>query len=123
MKFRIKERSLTAIDCAIYTIQPLVFILFGLTTVIGVFKMIWGFYEYIMNSYNNVITGGMASNITAFVIFASFVGLTMYLYTPILLIGEKKFNFNVLIYYIMMPIYIVTWLPICIQAIIDKDNK
>jgi hypothetical protein len=77
-----------------------------------------------MNSYNKVvIAGGITGSITAFTIFATFVGLVMLLYTPVLLIAEKKFNFKVLIYYIIMPVYIVTWLPICIQAIIDKDNK
>lgn len=124
MKLGIKKMSLTAIDCAIYTIQPLLFILFGLTTVIGVFKFILGSYEYVMNSYNKVvITTNASMGMTILTIFATFVGLVMLLYTPILLISEKKFNFKVLIYYIIMPIYIVTWLPICIQAIMDKDNK
>lgn len=123
MKLGIKKRSLTALDCAIYTIQPILFILFGVTTVIGVIKLIVGSYEYVMNSYNKVVVTGNTGGITAFVVFATLVGLTMYLYTPILLIAEKKLDFKVLIYYIIMPIYIITWLPICIQAIIDKDNK
>lgn len=124
MKIGIKKRSLTAIDCAIYTVQPILFILFGVTTVIGVIKLILGSYEYIMNSYNNVvITPNISMSFTIATIFVTFVGLAMLLYTPILLIAEKKFNFKVLIYYIIMPIYIVTWLPICIQAILDKDNK
>ncbi|MFL0252104.1 glycosyltransferase family 2 protein [Clostridium neuense] len=119
IKQGIKKRSLTAIDCAIYTIQPILFIIFGVTTVVSVIKLIIESYNYVYHYNKALITG----NFNLFAILISLVGIAIYLYTPILLIVEKKFDFKVLVYYIIMPIYIITWLPICIQAILDRDNK
>lgn len=119
IKQGIKKRSLTAIDCAIYTIQPILFIIFGVTTVLSIAKLLIESYNY-MNHYNKALVTG---NFNLFAILISLVGIAIYFYTPILLIVEKKFDFKVLVYYIIMPVYIITWLPICIQAILDKNNK
>lgn len=120
IKMGIRKASFTAIDCAIYTIQPILFILFGLTTLINMVGVVIQLFNY-ANNYNSIAVSH--HSISALAIFMSIVGVVIYLYTPILLIAERKFNFKVLIYYIIMPIYIITWLPICIQAILDKDNK
>lgn len=121
MKMGIKKRSLTAIDCAIYTIQPILFILFGVTTVLAVLGVILQIFNYAYHYTNVTISTGPGMGVMA--VIMSVVGIVMYLYTPILLIAEKRFNLKVLFYYLIMPIYIVTWLPICIQAFLDKDNK
>lgn len=119
LKKGIKERYFTAIDCAIYTVQPILFILMGITTIISGAKICIGFYNYIFNLKSILNT----TNINIFTILAFLFGLIIYLYTPILLIIEKKFDFKILIYYTIMPLYAITWLPICIRAILNKDSK
>lgn len=119
LKKGIRERNFTAIDCAIYTIQPVLFILMGISTVIGIAKIGIGAYNYLFGAtiaVNNS-SGGIFTTMTGV------LALIMYLYTPFLLILDKKFNFKILLYYIILPIYAITWLPISIQGILNRKDK
>ncbi|WP_234120520.1 glycosyltransferase family 2 protein [Clostridium hydrogenum] len=119
LKRGVKERSFTAIDCALYTIQPILFILFGIATLVGAANFCLGSYDYVSNfNYNAYSADTNVYNIITFVVAA-----LIYLYVPVLLIFENKFDFKILIYYIIMPLYVITWLPICIEAIFSSDNK
>lgn len=119
LKMGIKEKSFTAIDCALYTIQPILFILFGLATVAGVVSFGMESYRYVTN-FSDL---SYIANINIYSVFTYMFALLAYLYVPILLIVEGKLDFKILIYYIIMPLYVITWLPICIQAILSRDNK
>lgn len=120
LKKGIKERSFTAIDCAIYTIQPVLFILMGISTVIGVGKLLLSTYNYL---FDTTILVGSLSNTGLFTTLTGILAIIMYLYTPFLLLLDKKFNFKILIYYIILPVYAITWLPISIQGILNRKNK
>lgn len=120
LKKGIMERSFTAIDCAIYTIQPILFILMGISTVIGIGKIGISAYDFIFNVNTFVVdnsSGGIFTTLTGA------MALIMYLYTPFLLLLDKKINFKILVYYLILPIYAITWLPISIQGILNKNDK
>lgn len=115
----IKERSLTAIDCAIYTVQPVLFIIMGIVTVIGLVQVGFNAFGYLSGK-----TGIMGSvNINIFTILTVAFTAFLYLYTPFLLILDKKLDVKILLYYIIMPIYQITWFPIAIQGILKKNDK
>lgn len=119
LKKGILERSLTAIDCAIYTIQPVLFIIMGMVTVIGLIQGGINMYGYLSGA-TGIMGGGKMNPLTIMtVIFTVF----LYLYTPFLLILDKKLDFKIILYYIIMPIYQITWFPIAIQGIMRKNDK
>ncbi|WP_431602577.1 glycosyltransferase family 2 protein [Clostridium pasteurianum] len=119
LKKGIVERNFTAIDCAIYTIQPVLFILMGISTVIGIAKLGIGAYDYLFNVQTLVdnSSGSLFTKLTGL------MALIMYLYTPFLLLLDKKINLKILLYYIVLPIYAITWLPISIQGILNRNDK
>ncbi|MFT8313538.1 MAG: glycosyltransferase family 2 protein [Clostridium sp.] len=119
LKKGILERNFTAIDCAIYTIQPVLFILMGISTVIGIVKLGIGAYDYLFNVQTLVDN----SSGSLFTTLTGLMALIMYLYTPFLLLLDKKINFKILLYYIILPIYAITWLPISIQGILNRNDK
>lgn len=119
LKKGLKERSLTAIDCAIYTVQPVLFIIMGIVTFIGVVQVGVNAHGYLSGA-----TGIMGnSNINPLTILTVIFTVFLYVYTPFLLILDKKLDFKILLYYIVMPIYQITWFPIAIQGILKKNDK
>ncbi|AUM96308.1 MULTISPECIES: glycosyltransferase family 2 protein [Clostridium] len=119
MKKAIKNFNFTAFDCALYSIQPFVAILLGLSAIISLFQYAMKATN-IVNNFNNIVYSIDFNLITILIILFS---LFQILYTPLILILEKKFTFKVLLYYIVYPIYAITWFPISIQGIMDKNNK
>lgn len=119
MKKAIKNFNFTAFDCALYSIQPFVAILLGLSAIISLFQYVIKATN-IVNNFNNIVYSIDFNLITILIILFS---LFQILYTPLILILEKKFTFKVLLYYIVYPIYAITWFPISIQGIMDKNNK
>ncbi|MEL5900733.1 glycosyl transferase family 2, partial [Clostridium sporogenes] len=118
-KKAIKNFNFTAFDCALYSIQPFVAILLGLSAIISLFRYAMKAAN-IVNNFNNIVYSIDFNLITILIILFS---LFQILYTPLILILEKKFTFKVLLYYIVYPIYAITWFPISIQGIMDKNNK
>lgn len=119
LKKGIKSRSLTAIDCAIYTVQPVLFIIMGIVAVVGFVQVGINAYGYLSGSLS--IAGN--SNTNPFTILTAIFTAFIYLYTPCLLALDKKLDFKIFLYYIIMPIYQLTWFPISIQGILKKDDK
>jgi cellulose synthase/poly-beta-1,6-N-acetylglucosamine synthase-like glycosyltransferase len=120
LKKGIMERSLTAIDCAIFTIQPVLYIIMGIVAVMGFIKVGIGGYAYFGGLQN--IFGNSAMD--PFMVLTAIFTVFLYLYTPCLLALDKKLDFKIMIYYIvLLPIYGLTWLPISIQGILNKDDK
>lgn len=117
LKKAIKEKSLVIFDCAIYSIQPYITILLGLSFLINIFK--YG---------NAVVTGTINTliniNDTASVVGAILVAIVLpTVYTLLFLMLDKKVNLKVFLYFLIYPIYALTWIPISIQGIIHKNDK
>lgn len=123
LKKGIFERSFTAIDCAIYSIQPVLFIIMGLSMIFGVARIITNIFSVITgnSSVMNLFTINLSFNLLSIVGFL--FALFNTIYVPFLLILDKKVNLKIAFYYLFMPIYAITWLPISIQGFIDRNKK
>lgn len=111
LKKAMNEKDFAAFDMAVYLLQPLVIIVGGISIVSG-----W-FY----NAYEAVNDPGK---------FTSPWGIFMIILTIVLtyvfgtfIIIEKKFTWKILLYYIVYPIYVLTWVPISIQGFIHRNQK
>lgn len=119
LKKAITTGSFTALDCALYSIQPIVAVLLGISAVIGSCRYFMKMLDLI-SDFNTVIYSLDLNMIT---IIAVLFAIFQFIYTPIILILEKKLNFKVFCYYLIYPIYAITWFPISVQGIIDRNNK
>ena len=118
IKKAIKDRDFIALDCALYTVQPITIILIGITMLISAVS----YGAQALNLISKVNTG-ITFSIGKFVTLAILVGVLEFIYTPFILVLEKKLDWKIFWYYIIYPIYGLSWLPISIQGMIDKDNK
>lgn len=120
----VSKLSFTAIDCALYTVQPIVTILLGVSMVISSVQYGYRVVNFFENTHINVKMASMAAlNIKTLAIGAVIVGIFQLLYTPFILWLEKKLTLKIFWYYIIYPLYAVTWIPICIIGIAKKNNK
>ncbi|MBV7271907.1 glycosyltransferase family 2 protein [Clostridiaceae bacterium UIB06] len=116
LKKSITTASFTALDCALYSIQPIVAILLGISAMIGS-------YNYFMKMLNLINSGILFSDIDMIKIIVILYSIFQFIYTPMILVLEKKLNFKIFCYYLIYPIYAITWFPISIQGIIDRNKK
>lgn len=112
----IKELSFTAIDCALYSVQPMLILVLGISAILGYISKISNLTEMVNNLGNPINI-----NIVGVVLFI--VSVLQFIYTPIVLLLDKKLDFKIFLYYFIFPIYTITWLPIAIVGIIDKNKK
>ncbi|MBZ4645665.1 MAG: hypothetical protein PWR27_451 [Petroclostridium sp.] len=110
----IKEGDIVALDCAIYLLQPLRIIAVG---IIMSLALLQNFYPhgklgvfYIRYLFPNAI------------IWDLFV-IAQFIYAPFAMALEKKLNFKVMLGYLIYPYYGLTWIPITIHGILDKNKK
>jgi cellulose synthase/poly-beta-1,6-N-acetylglucosamine synthase-like glycosyltransferase len=107
----LREGDLASFDCALYLFQPIRFIFIGLISV-----MLWiqSFYP-------------QAPFYTLQYVFPSavwYVFVTLqFIYGPLVVLFENKFDFRVLLGFLVYPFYCLTWVPITIQGFLSKDNK
>jgi cellulose synthase/poly-beta-1,6-N-acetylglucosamine synthase-like glycosyltransferase len=103
--------DLTAFDCAVYLFQPIRFIFIGLISI-----MLW-----IQVFYPEAPFYTMQYVFPAFIWYI-FV-ILQFLYGPLVVLAENKFDLRVLWGFIVYPFYCLTWVPITIQGFLSKDNK
>ncbi len=111
LKKAIKEKNIVAFDCATYLLQPLRIIVYGIITLFtfmqyfypqgGLFQM-----NYIIPNY-------------VWMVFL----IAQFLYGPLIIMSERRFNLKVLLAYIVYPYYNLTWVPITIIGMIHSDKK
>lgn len=119
LKRSIFKCSFVALDCALYSIQPVVAILIGISAVTGLIQYCMKASNLISN-FNTII---YSIDFNLFTITAIIFSILQFIYTPFILILEKKLNLKIFWYYIIYPIYSITWFPISIQGIMDKNKK
>ncbi|GAA0734603.1 glycosyltransferase family 2 protein [Clostridium oceanicum] len=126
MKRAVTKFSFTSFDCALYSIQPIVSIFIGLSVIIGFIKYIIGAVA-LVNNFSSVVSSinfNLSTiNFNAVTIIVILLSLLQILYFPFILGLEKKLSLKVILYYIVFPIYTITWFPISIQGILDKNKK
>jgi len=114
----IKDRDFIALDCALYTVQPITIILIGTSMIVSTIN----YGAKALNLISNV-NSGVTVSVGMFAFWAILVGVLEFVYTPFILILEKKLDWKIFWYFIIYPIYSLSWLPISIQGMVDKDNK
>lgn len=121
LKKSIKELNFIALDCALYSIQPIVIILLGISMVIAGFNQGVKVFNIMSNLQNFNGLSNLSFNMVT--IIGLLIAILQFIYTPFILILDKKLNFKIFLYYLVYPIYSITWLPISIQGIIHKNDK
>lgn len=120
LKSSIVNKSFTAFDCAIYSINPFMTILFSIS-------MILGFIDTSVATIHNMpsmFNTARIFEITPLKVFLFIAAVFQYAYTPFLLALDKKLDVRMIWYYVIIyPIYLITWLPITIIGILKKNNK
>lgn len=107
----IKERSLSLLDCALYTLQPYVIILGGFILLLPfINNNLMGEEMFLLSATINPV---------AFKVF----GLMQFLLVPISLHNDKKLNYKVFLYYPIYIFYCLTWIPIAIEGVICMKNQ
>lgn len=106
-----REGDLTAFDCAVYLFQPIRFIFVGLMTI-----MLWIQTVYPESPFFSLRYVFPAEVWQIFVVL-------QFLYGPLVVLAERKFQLKTLLGFIIYPVYCLTWLPIAIQGFISKNNK
>ncbi|MDF2883676.1 MAG: group 2 family glycosyl transferase protein, partial [Clostridiaceae bacterium] len=165
MKKAIREKNFVAFDCALYTIQPFVTLLIGVSAVLtllqnnsehglsifvinylfapivwkifSVFQFIFTplvmllenklskklFFTFSVYSLNVIIFGLIfGDNIKLYQLSLAHI-LYLSLFVIFLAIADRKYSLKIFIWYLLYGVYTLTWIPITIQGILDKDKK
>lgn len=111
LKKAIEEKNFIAFDCALYLFQPVNIVLIGLVTLI---TSVVGYYP--SGTFFEM------SKLLPMHIWSIFV-IAQFLYGPLIVSLEGKLNLKTAIGFIVYPIFTLTWIPITIQGLLNKDNK
>ena len=125
IKRAVTKFDVVALDCAIYSIQPLIIIIAGIGMLMNAIHKSAEYFEIFSNLGNLLknFNNSLLLDFDLIKIGVIFIAVMQLIYTPLVLALEKKLSFKVFIYYIVYPIYAITWMPISIMGIIDKDKK
>ncbi|QAA33735.1 glycosyl transferase family 2 [Clostridium manihotivorum] len=123
VKKAIKDRSFIAFDCALYSIQPIVIILLGVAMIINIVPNILDFSSKAIDLFHTINSVNASLHSILLTVGALLFILIQFIYTPFLLLLDGKLSPKIFLYYLIYPIFSITWLPICIQGIANKNNK
>ncbi|NTV90276.1 MAG: glycosyltransferase, partial [Clostridiales bacterium] len=104
----VRDRSFVAFDCAMYLIQPMIIVLGGVGLLSNLLKFLFFF------DFSTIL---QARNISGMLLMF----LTTY-FSIIFIYVEGKLSLKVLGYFIIFPIYNLTWIPIIIQGFIARNE-
>lgn len=111
------HRDLRALDCALYSIQPIVITILGIVSIFNVSRLLLLLVGIFMGQPLIFEFKAIRFISLAYFIF-------QFMITPIMIHLDYKLNLKVLMYYIFIyPFYIITWVPIAIQGILNKNKK
>lgn len=165
LKKAIKDKSFTALDCALYTVQPFATLLIGVSALLTILQSnsehglnifvinylfapaIWKtfsimqfmftplimvlesklskkmFAVFALYSLNVVVLsyifGGSPTFTQMFLGNVAYIGI----FIASIAIIDRKYSLKIFVWYLLYGIYTLTWIPITIQGILDKDNK
>lgn len=119
MKKAITELNAVAFDCALYSIQPILLIFLGVAMILNIINQ----FQMIPTLVNDVFIAVQTANFNIIKREIILVVLLQFIYTPFILILDKKLNFKVFVYYLILPVFTLTWVPISIQGIMNKNKR
>lgn len=103
-----KERDKVALDSALYLIQPVVIVANGVASVVGIFNFIF------LTSFREVIMRDLFL-ITLLLLVVTYVSV-------IFVIVEKKFTLKIGYYFLLFPIYSLSWIPVIVAGFLDRNK-
>ncbi len=113
----IVQKDFRALDCALYSIQPIVITILGIISVFNIGRMILSVIGILSGHAFNIEFRAIELLCLSYFIF-------QFILTPVMIHLDSKLNFKIFLYYVFVyPFYIVTWAPIAIQGIINKNKK
>ncbi|PKK39191.1 N-acetylglucosaminyltransferase [Clostridiaceae bacterium JG1575] len=119
MKKGIRTGSLAMVDCAIYSIQPILLIIFGINALLS----IGGNILSLLQVAQGVMPSLPVLDVTLKgILFAGATGFQI-LFSPWVLWKDGKLSGKSLLYYVLYPLYLVTWLPVALLGILHKNDK
>ena len=104
-----KEKDMVAFDSAMYMFQPIIVVLNGVGMVVGIVSVI---VNLLVNRDMNAGTVGFTLVMIAFLYMGS-----------IFMLLEGKLTRKILKFFLLLPIYNLTWVPIIVQGFIDRDRR
>ena len=110
IKKAIFEKSIIAFDCATYLLQPVKVIVYGIIAIMAYMQFFFPQGNFFSMSYI------VPNYVWAVLVIAQF------LYGPLVIMAEKRFNFKILFAYLVYPFYNLTWVPITIVGAIHSDK-
>lgn len=117
-----KERKLTPIDLAIYNFQPInIVITFFVSIIISILAL--NIHSY---SVKEVIENGILAPWAMYLVLILLNVLPMfflYILPVLVLVVEKRFNLKVFLGLFLWPIFGLSWIPIIMLGIINKNKK
>ncbi|MEY8000009.1 glycosyltransferase family 2 protein [Clostridium sp. Mt-5] len=164
IKKAIRDKSLTAFDCAVYTIQPFITLLIGLSALITILQnnnehglnifvinslfmpalwKIFSIFQFLITPFIMTLECKLSKKMfSIFALYSLNIIVLSYIFTSPtfmeMLIGNivyllifvsfislngGKHSLKIFIWYLLYGIYTLTWIPITIQGILDKNNK
>ncbi|HEY5561177.1 MAG TPA: glycosyltransferase family 2 protein [Clostridiaceae bacterium] len=118
-KKSIVEHNFVALDCALYSVQPFVILLLGISLGINIIQngmMVIRLLSHIDTLFTNF-------NFNMYIVLGILVIILQFIYTPFMLLLEKKLKLKIFLYYLIYPVFSATWIPVTLAGIIDKDKK
>lgn len=117
MKKAFRDKDMVAFDIALYLIYPFVIVFNGIAFMIDIIKKLFIFAQ------NPVLSSIFA--IPKEIPFWVFGMLMLFLtyYNIVFVILEKKLTMKIFLYFLLVPIYSLTWIPIIIQGFLDRNKK
>jgi len=104
-----RDRSWVAFDCVMYLIQPLIIVLNGVGLLFNILKMI------LFLDPHRLFTPGTLVTLILFLCLTYF----FFIFVAI----EGKATPKVLLYFLVFPLYNLTWIPIIVQGFINRNNR
>ena len=115
IKKSFKEIKLTPLDCAVYLVQPIRIITMGIIMFFG--------YAQTFHPSGDIGFVQLSYLFDSPVIWNTLSILNM-LYMPFVVTLERRtVNLKYLLAYLIYPLYNLTWIPIAIQGLTDKNKK
>lgn len=109
LKKAFMEKDPVAFDAALYLIQPFTIVASGVSMVVNCVK---GLYYFDLSKIMTVDT----------LLFLALVAVVTYL-NIVFVIIERKFSAKIGLYFLLFPLYSLTWIPIIIAGFIDRHGK
>lgn len=119
MKKGITHANPIMIDCAIYSIQPILLILTGISATFGIAYSLYYFSDTLAQMPILNIGQAMSPKEIGYIVLQ----IVQVLLSPLMMLLDGKLTWKSLLAYVTYPVYLVTWMPIAVLGILHKNKK